>query len=469
MVDRGLEPDFPPAASAQAASAAEVPTIADGAKDLRDLLWCSIDNDDSRDLDQLTVADQPAGGDVRVRVAVADVDAIVRQDSPIDAHARVNTTSVYTPAQIFPMLPERLSTDLTSLVAGEDRAAMVVEMLVGPDGVVRRSTIFRAVVRNHAKLAYNGVAAWLDGHGPAPAPLAAVAGLDECLRLQDRIATAMRNERQANGALTLASTESHAVFEGDTLARLEPDEKNRAKTLIEDFMIAANGAAASFLSARGLSSMRRVLRAPRRWDRLMKLAREFGVTLPDAPDARALDRFLCARREANPEGFADLSLSVVKMLGSGEYALVRAGSPVDGHFGLAVRDYAHSTAPNRRFPDLITQRLVKAAVAGQPAPYSDEQLESLAKHCTAQEDAADKVERQVRKSAAALLLSGRIGDHFDGVVTGVSDKGTYVRVFRPPVEGRVVKGEAGLDVGEHVRVTLRGTDVDRGFIDFSQP
>jgi VacB/RNase II family 3'-5' exoribonuclease len=469
MVDRGLEPDFPPAASAQAAQATERPAMDAGVKDMRDLLWCSIDNDDSRDLDQLTVADEQSGGNVRVLVAVADVDAIAAKDSPIDAHARTNTTSVYTPAQIFPMLPERLSTDLTSLVADEDRAAMVVEMLVGPDGIVRQSTIYRAIVRNRAKLAYNGVAAWLDGQAPAPAPLAAVSGLDECLRLQDRIATVMRTERQARGALTLASTESHAVFDGDALMRLDPDEKNRAKTLIEDFMIAANGAAASFLAGRGLSSMRRVLRAPRRWDRLIALAREFGVALPDSPDAPALDRFLRARREASPEGFADLSLSVVKMLGSGEYALVRAGSTVDGHFGLAVRDYAHSTAPNRRFPDLITQRLLKAAIAGRPAPYPDAELESLAKHCTEQEDAADKVERQVRKSAAALLLSGRMGDHFDGVVTGVSDKGTYVRVFQPPVEGRVVRGEAGLDVGERVRVTLLSTDVDRGFIDFSRP
>jgi exoribonuclease-2 len=469
MVDRGLEPDFPPAASAQAANASERPSLHNGGQDLRDLLWCSIDNDDSRDLDQLTVAKELAGGDVRVLVAVADVDDVVRKDSPIDTHARTNTTSVYTPAQVFPMLPERLSTDLTSLVAGEDRAAMVVQMRVGADGVVRESTIFPALVRNRAKLAYNGVAAWLDGQAPAPAALTAVAGLDECLRLQDRIATAMRSERQANGALTLASTETHAVFDGDALSRLEPDEKNRAKTLIEDFMIAANGAAAAFLAGHGMSSMRRVLRAPRRWDRLIALARQFGVTLPDAPDAPALDRFLRARREADPDAFADLSLSVVKMLGSGEYALVRAGSTVDGHFGLAVRDYAHSTAPNRRFPDLITQRLLKAAIAGHAPPYPDDQLESLATHCTQQEDAADKVERQVRKSAAALLLSGRVGDRFDGVVTGVSDKGTYVRVFHPPVEGRVVKGEAGLDVGEHVQVTLRGTDVDRGFIDFSQP
>ncbi|MEO8481108.1 MAG: RNB domain-containing ribonuclease [Acidobacteriota bacterium] len=468
MVDRGLEPDFPPAASAQAAAASEHPALGDGVKDMRDLLWCSIDNDDSRDLDQLTAADELPGGDVRVLVAVADVDGVALKDSPIDAHARLNTTSVYTPAQIFPMLPERLSTDLTSLVASEDRAAMVVEMRTGADGIVRESTIFRAVVRNRAKLAYNSVAAWLEGRAPAPEPLAAVPGLDACLRLQDRIATAMRSERQVRGALTLASTETHAVFDGDTLTRMEPDEKNRAKSLIEDFMIAANGTAAAFLATRGFSSMRRVLRAPRRWDRLIALARELGVSLPPMPDAPALDHFLRARREADPDGFPDLSLSVVKMLGSGEYALVRAGGAVDGHFGLAVRDYAHSTAPNRRFPDLITQRLLKAAIAGQPSPYPDDELELLARHCTAQEDAADKVERQVRKSAAALLLSGRTGDRFDGVVTGVSDKGTYVRVFQPPVEGRVVRGEAGLDVGERVRVTLLATDVDRGFIDFAR-
>jgi exoribonuclease-2 len=467
MLERGLEPDFPPAASAQAAGASERIDAGAGSRDLRDLLWCSIDNDDSRDLDQLTVAGESGDG-VRVMVAVADVDAVAPKDSPIDAHARANTTSVYTPAQIFPMLPERLSTDLTSLVAGEDRAAVVVEMLVGQDGVVRESTIYRALVRNRAKLAYGSVAAWLEG-GTAPPALAAVPGLDQCLRLQDRIAGVMRDQRQAQGALTLASTESHVVFDGDALSRLELDEKNRAKALIEDFMIAANGAAAAFLARHGMSSMRRVLRTPRRWDRLVALAREFGVTLPDAPDGRALDNFLRVRRQANPETFADLSLSVVKMLGSGEYALVRAGATVDGHFGLAVRDYAHSTAPNRRFPDLITQRLIKSAIAGRPAPYADAELASLAQHCTQQEDAADKVERQVRKSAAALLLSGRVGERFDGVVTGASDKGTYVRVYHPPVEGRVVKGETGLDLGERVQVTLRGTDVDRGFIDFSRP
>jgi exoribonuclease-2 len=268
--------------------------------------------------------------------------------------------------------------------------------------------------------------------------------------------------------LTLASSESHAVFDGDALTGLEPDEKNRANTLNEDYMIGANGVAAAFLSARGRSSMRRVLRQPRRWDRIVAIAKESGVTLPDAPDAAALDRFLRARHDADPEGFPDLSLSVVKMLGSGEYALVRAGGPVEGHFGLAVRDYTHSTAPNRRFPDLITQRLIKAAVAGRPAPYADDQLQALAKHCTVQEDAAAKVERQVRKSAAALLLSHRIGDRFDGVVTGASDKGTYVRVFQPPVEGRVIHGHAGLDVGMRVRVTLLSTDVERGFIDFSR-
>jgi exoribonuclease-2 len=468
MLERGLEPEIPQAARAEAASFPETSAADASLLDLRDLLWCSIDNDDSRDLDQLTVAEQRPDGGTRVRVAIADVDRLAPRASAIDDHARANTTSVYTPAKVFAMLPERLSTDLTSLVAGEERAAVVIEFTVAADGQTRESTVYRARVLNKAKLAYNSVAAWLDGVAPAPEALAAVAGLDENLRFQHQVAQALRQRRHEQGALTLESTGARVVFDGEKLSDLEPDEKNDAKSLIEDFMIAANGATAAFLNAHGSPSIRRVLRVPRRWDRIVALAREYGDDLPGAPDARALDEFLQERRRIDPDRFPDVSLAVVKLLGSGEYALVRAKGHVEGHFGLSVRDYAHSTAPNRRYPDLVTQRLLKAAMAGAPVPYREDELEAIAAECTAREDAAEKVERQVRKSAAALLLEGRAGQRFDAIVTGASDKGTWVRIRRPAVEGRVIRGEAGLDVGERTRVELVRTDVERGFIDFAR-
>jgi VacB/RNase II family 3'-5' exoribonuclease len=468
MRERGLEPDFSPAAVAETGAITKPADERDPAiRDLRHLLWASIDNDDSRDLDQLSVAE--AGGDtVTILVAVADVDAVVRKGSAIDGHAQANTTSVYTAAEVFPMLPEKLSTDLTSLGEGEERLALVVEMAIAADGALARGDVYRARVVNHAKLAYSAVAAWLDGTGPAPPRVAAVPGLDGRLRLQDRVAQAMKDLRHRHGALSLETLEPRAVFDGDMLADLLPDETNRAKALIEDFMIAANGVAAKLLEARGFPSLRRVLQPPERWERIVELAAGTGERLPPSPDARALEVFLAARRRAAPARFADLSLSVVKLLGSGEYVLEPPGGVPDGHFGLAVRDYTHSTAPNRRFPDLITQRLLKAALAGQTAPYTDAELVALARHCTEQEDSAAKVERQVRKSAAALLLQARIGERFDAVVTGSSAKGTWVRVLRPPVEGMVVRGAEGLDVGDRVRVELLHTDIERGFIDFAR-
>ena len=469
MTERGLLPDFSAAAMAEADAigkpAAETgPSI----RDLSGLLWASIDNDDSRDLDQLSVAEPTAGGVVKIFVAVADVDASVKKDSAIDDHARTNTTSVYTAAEVFPMLPEKLSTDLTSLGEGQKRLAIVIEMAVGADGTVNESDVYRAVVLNRAKLAYNGVAAWLDGTTPPPPKLAAVRGLDEQLRVQDRVAQAMKNRRHRRGALSLETLQTRAVFDGDVLADLLPDEKNRAKELIEDFMIAANGVTARYLEGKGLPSLRRVLRTPERWERIVALAATLGEHLPSEPSAGALEDFLTKRHQADAERFPDLGLSVVKLLGSGEYAVQLPGQKSDGHFGLAVRDYTHSTAPNRRFPDLITQRLLKAALAGRPASYRNDELDALARHCTEQEDNAAKVERQVRKSAAALLLASRIGERFDALVTGASEKGTWVRVLRPPVEGRLVRGFEGLDVGDHVQVELVHTDVERGFIDFAR-
>ena len=469
MTQRGLLPDFAPAVLAQTEALGEVavetgPSI----RDQRALAWASIDNDDTRDLDQLSVAEPLAGGAVKLLVAVADVDATVAEGSAIDGHARANTTSVYTAAEIFPMLPERLSTDLTSLGEARDRLAIVVEMTVAPEGAVTGSDVYRALVRNQAKLAYDSVAAWLDGSGEAPAAVAARPAIADQLRLQARVAQAMKELRHHRGALTLETAEARVVFDGDVLADLRPDEKNAAKELIEDFMIAANVATAQFLERHGVASLRRVLRSPERWDRIVELAKGLGEQLPAEPSAPALQAFLVRRRKAAPSRFADVSLSVVKLLGSGEYAVELPGGQADGHFGLAVKDYTHSTAPNRRFPDLATQRLVKAAIAGRPSPYSAEQLQELAHHCTLQEDNAAKVERQVRKSAAALLLAPRVGERFDAVVTGASPKGTWVRILRPAVEGRVVRGEHGLDVGDAVRVELLHTDVERGFIDFAR-
>jgi VacB/RNase II family 3'-5' exoribonuclease len=467
MLERGLLPDFSPEARSQAAAIARASAAPQpGLRDLRRLLWASIDNDDSRDLDQLSVAEPLGDGAVKILVAVADVGGIVEKGSPIDGHARTNTTSIYTAAEIFPMLPEELSTDLTSLGEGQDRPAVVIEMVIQSDGTVRAFDVYRAAVRNQAKLAYDAVAAWLDGTAPAPPRVSAVAGMEQQLRIQDRVAQAMRAVRHQHGALGLETIEARAVFDGDAISDLKPDEKNRAKELIEDFMIAANGAIAKTLEAKGFPSLRRVLRSPERWARIAALAAGLGERLPPEPSAPALEGFLARRRSADPARFPDLSLSVVKLLGSGEYVLELPGQASDGHFGLAVRDYTHSTAPNRRFPDLVTHRLLKAALAGLPAPYSTEELAALASHCTEQENNAAKVERRVRKSAAALLLASRVGERFDAIVTGASPKGTWVRIFRPAVEGKVVRGFEGLDVGDRVRVELVHTDVERGFVDF---
>jgi len=468
MLERDLLPEFSPEALSQVNSITR-PTRELGARlrDLRGLLWASIDNDDSRDLDQLSVAQALSAGAVKVLIAIADVDATVRPGSPIDDHARANTTSVYTVAQTFPMLPEKLSTNLTSLVEGQERQAVVIEMTIDADGSVTDSDLYRAVVVNRAKLAYNSVAAWLAG-AAAPAKLAAVEGLDQQLRLQDSVAQALKRVRHARGALELASIEARPVFDGDSLKDLRPDQSNRAKELIEDFMIAANGVTARYLASRGLPSLRRVLPIPQRWDRIVALANGLNDRLPDAPDAQALNEFLIRRRQADPDQFPDLSLAIIKLLGRGEYALERPGQKVQGHFGLAVSDYAHSTAPNRRFPDIVMQRLLKAALQQRPAPYTDNELQAIAAHCTIQEDNAAKVERQLRKSAAALLLSSRIGERFDAIVTGASDKGTWVRISTPAAEGKMVKGFAGVDVGDRVQVALTSTNVKRGFIDFER-
>ena len=407
------------------------------------MLWASIDNDDSRDLDQLTVAEAMPGDRIKIRVAIADVDSLVKNGSAIDAHAHHNTTSVYTAAEIFPMLPEKLSTDLTSLNFNEDRLSLVVEVVVGADGTLQDPKIYRARVHNQAKLAYNAVAAWLEQQGAAPEALAAVPGLAENLRLQDRVAQIMKNFRQLQGSLSLETIEAKAVFDGDQIRGLELEEKNRAKEIIEEFMIAANGVVARYLRAGQFPSIRRVVRTPKRWDRIVELAGARQVMLPDAPDSKALEEFLLKAKADDPVTFPDLSLAVIKLLGAGEYVAEVPGEIAPGHFGLAVKDYVHATAPNRRYPDLLIQRLLKAALAGKPVPYSMGELEDLAVHCTEAEDAAKKVERQVGKAAAALLLEPRLGEQFEGIVTGAAAKGTWVRLLTLPVEGKLVSGFAG--------------------------
>jgi exoribonuclease-2 len=403
---------------------------------------------------------------VKILVAIADVDVLVTKESALDVHAKHNTTSVYTSGDIFPMLPEKLSTDLTSLGEGQDRLAIVVEMVIAEDGAVLSSTLFRALVHNHAKLAYNSVAGWLSGVTPEPGRVKAVSGLDSQLRLQSQVAQRLKARRHQKGALSLETIEPRAVFEGEVLTDLRIEEKNRAKELIEDFMIAANQATASYLNGKGVPSFRRILRSPERWQRIIEVAARWGGHLPPEPDSSALEAFLVTRRQADPRRFPDLSLTIVKLIGRGEYVLDQSKDGSPEHFGLAVKGYTHSTAPNRRFPDLITQRLIKAALAGEPTPYQPEELKYLAGHCTEKEADAEKVERRLRKSAAALLLESRIGQRFEAIVTGASDSGTWVRLLEPPVEGRMVTGASGLDVGDSVRVELVSTDVERGYIDF---
>ena len=469
MLERGLLPDFSAEALAEL-DRMQSPAVATAGELVRDLthrLWASIDNDDSRDLDQLTVAEALPINKVKLLVAIADVDALVKNGSAIDEHARHNTTSVYTAAEIFPMLPEKLSTDFTSLNLNETRLAIVVEMVLGADGSLLDSEIYRAWVRNHAQLAYDSVAAWLDG-GEMPEAVAAVDGLAKNLRLQDQVAQKMRNLRHVHGALSLETIEAKPVFDGEQLRDLKVEQKNRAKELIEDCMIAANGVTARYLASKNLPSIRRVVRTPKRWDRIVELAAGYGRKLPAVPKAKALDEFLVQARAAAPLQFPDLSLAVIKLLGAGEYMAELPGSTPPGHFGLAVKDYAHSTAPNRRYSDLITQRLVKAALACHGAPYTFTELTALAQQLTTAEDAANKVERQIGKSAAALLLEARIGEQFDAIVTGAADKGTWVRLLTVPVEGKLIHGFEGLDVGDRVRVQLTATNVERGFIDFTR-
>ena len=461
----GFEPDIDQAARQQLDSLTKPAPMPAGVRDLRQLPWSSIDNTESRDLDQVEVAEALPDGSIKLIVGIADVDALVPEGSPLDQHALANCTSVYTGIQVFPMLPEKLSTDLTSLNEGEDRLAIAIETCVNADGDVVSFDVYRAMLRNQAKLAYDEVGEWLGG-GNAPDKVGGNAVLSEQLKLQRDASQRLKAERLRNGALELETIEATPVAKDGRIVDLAVVHKNQARDLIEDFMIASNVAIAKFLEARGRSGIRRVVREPERWGRIVELAKRYGTTLPADPDSLGLAKFLAERRAADPERFPDLSLSIVKLMGPGIYALDLPGKDPGGHFGLATHDYSHATAPNRRYADLVTQRLVKAVLVDQPAPYSNDELASVAARCTEREDAENKVERTIRKTAAALLLRDRIGETFDAIVTGANEKGTFVRTIRPPAEGMVVRQHEGFDVGDRVRVKLVGADPNRGFIDF---
>ena len=470
MIAQGFHPDFPPAVDQQvktleAQPASPAPTA--DLRDLRALLWSSIDNDTSRDLDQAEVAERVSGG-IRVMIAIADVDSDVPIGSPIDQYAADQTTSVYTGVRTFSMLPEQLSTGLTSLNENADRAAIVIDFLVASDGTVSSQGIYRALVRNQAQLTYNGVGPWLEGTAAAPAKVAASADLAAQLKLQDEAAQILLDERQRMGALNIDRVEAEAVVTNGQVEGINTRQKNRASELIENFMVAANGVMARTLSAAGVSSIRRIVKTPERWPRIVELAARYGETLPAQPDSGALNAFLEKRKTEDGVHYADLSLAVVKLIGPGEYVLARAGDASQGHFALAAHDYTHSTAPNRRFADTVTQRLVKAVIAKQAPPYSDSQLDATARNCTLKEDAARKVERVMGKRIAAVALHSRIGEMFSAVVTGVTPKGTFVRVLNPPAEGLLIRGQQGVDVGDQLKVKLVSTDPQRGYLDFAK-
>jgi VacB/RNase II family 3'-5' exoribonuclease len=473
MIEHGFEPDYPaPVKQEVAALQTHPPQSPASIVDLRHLLWSSIDNDTSRDLDQIEYAETLPDGSTRVLIGIADVDSYVSKGSAIDKHAAIETVTVYTGVKNFSMLPDQLSTGLTSLLEGQDRACIVTEFTLDKDvcateTCIASSKIYPALVNNKAQLAYNSTGAWIDGQGEAPPKVAASKELQIQLKLQNAIAQRLRLERYKHGALNIETIETHAILQGKTID-LDQQRKNSATELIEDFMIAANGVVARTLQEKRISSIRRIVRTPKRWDRIVALAKELGGTLPEAPDSKALNDFLTQRKQEDPDHFADLSLAIVKLLGPGEYVLERPGDPPEGHFGLAVEDYTHSTAPNRRYADLVTQRILKSMVAGKLSPYSDEELSSIALNCTTKSEAERKVEREMQKRIAAVAMHDRIGQKFGAIVTGVTASGTFVRTLTPHVEGMLVRGQHGVDVGDRLNVQLVRTDPARGYIDFAR-
>ena len=469
MLARGFEPNFPPGTQQQLAAIKAHPpalTPSEKVRDLRELLWSSIDNDTSKDLDQIEVAERLPDGGTKVMIGIADVDAFVAKDSPIDQHAEKEATTVYTGISIFPMLPLELSTGASSLLPDVDRPAVVTEFVVDGRGTLGSSNVYRALVRNKAQLTYNAVGAWLEGRGAAPPKVAASADLQAQLKLQDEVAQALRKLRYENGALNLETEEVIPLLLDEKVTGVATVEKNRATELIEDFMIAANGVVARLLEK--VSSLRRIVRTPEHWDGIVRLAAAQGDKLPSEPDSKALNDFLLKRKAADPDHFADLSLATIKLIGPGEYVLERPGDTAQGHFGLAVQDYTHSTAPNRRFADIVTQRLIKSLLDGKPGPYTDNDLSAIAANCTQKGDAARKVERDMSKRLAAMAMMHRLGETFDAIVTGVTPKGTFVRVLQPHMEGLLAQGGQGLHVGDKVRAKLTRTDVQHGFIDFAR-
>jgi VacB/RNase II family 3'-5' exoribonuclease len=469
MQAQGFQPDFPPETQKQLANIkAHPPQLApsDKVRDLRTLLWSSIDNDTSKDLDQIEVAERLPNGDIKVMIGIADVDSFVGKDSPIDQHAERETTSVYTGVSIFPMLPNELSTGASSLLENGDRPAVVTEFVVDTGGSISSSNVYRALVRNKAQLTYNAIGGWLEGTAAAPPKVAASSELQAQLKLQDDVAQALRKLRFEHGALNLDTIEALPLVLNDQVVDVVNQGKNRATEVIEDFMIAANGVVARLLEK--VSSLRRIVKTPDHWDGILRLAAAQGEKLPAQPDSKALNNFLLKRKAADPDHFADLSLAVIKLIGPGEYVLERPGDPEQGHFGLAVQDYTHSTAPNRRFADVVTQRLIKALLDGKPGPYSDNDLAAIASNCTEKGDAARKVEREMSKRLAAIAMSHRVGETFDAIVTGVTPKGTFIRVLHPHIEGLLAQGAQGLHVGDKLRAKLVRTDVQHGFIDFAK-
>lgn len=465
MLRNGFQPDFS-AAVRQQISSLPSRVGSDGVRDLRALVWSSIDNDDSRDLDQIEYAEALPDGRTRVLIGIADVDACVAKGSPIDQHAQSETTTVYAGVVNYPMLPNELSTGITSLLENEERLAVVTEFAVSDDGEIGDHAVYRAVVRNKAQLHYSDIGPWLDGSGSPTPKVAASADLQQQLKLQDQVASALSKNRFAHGALNIDNPETRPVLISGEITDIKTESKNRASGLIEELMVAANECVARIFGEKKVASIRRVVKTPERWERIVELAAKYDEHLPQQPDSKALNDFLTRRKAADPDHFPDVSLAVIKLMGPGEYVVQKPGDVEQGHFGLAVQDYTHSTAPNRRFPDIVTQRLLKAVLAGNAGPYSDDELEAIARNCTDKASAARKVERQMSKSIAAVAMQKHIGQTYDAIVTGKTDKGTFVRVLNPFVEGMLLHPRAADDVGEKLRVKLVQADPQRGFIDF---
>lgn len=453
MLEKGFLP-YPTEAAEQEAAALTGPAVPldENYRDMREIPWISIDNDDSKDLDQITYAEGN-----RIFIAIADVDALVKKGSAIDLYAQNNTTSVYTPKINFPMLPSQLSFDYTSLNEHSERCATVTEIELDHEGKFIKWDVYYAWVKNHTKLAYNATAKELE-EGTA----------SEQLLLQDKLAQRIKDYRFKQGSLDFETIKLKPKIEGEEVADLQREKGNRATELIENFMIASNVTMTRFLKAHNLPSIRRVVRTPKRWEKIRDVAFELGFELPLEPDVKALQNFLTEQKEKNPLNFNNLSLSLIKLIGRGEYVATFPGQTSPGHFDLAILDYSHTTAPNRRYPDLITQRILKSLIFKKPAPYSDDELAALAERCTQKEDDANKVERRMVKSAAALYLSNKIGQQWPAVVTGVNEHGTWVRLNNPPIEGKLSRGARGLDVGDKLTVVLIHVDVERGYIDFAR-